>query len=98
MTLDDRPILGPMSSVDSFILNCGWGGAGIIQAPMAGQLVAEYIRDGRTATMDIGPFGIERFEGKSVKETQDLRVFARQEITQQSCANVQQITRGGQTC
>jgi len=62
MTFDDHPILGPAPSVDGFTLNCGWGGTGIIQAPIAGQLVAEYINDGHTSTMDISPFGIERFE------------------------------------
>ena len=80
MTLDDRPILGPVPSVDGFILNCGWGGTGIIQAPMAGQLVAEYINNGRTSTMDIHPFRIGRFEGKAIAEVRDLRVFARQDL------------------
>lgn len=61
MTRDDRPILGPVESVDGFVLNCGWGGTGIIQAPIAGQLVAEYISYGRTLTMDGEPFSIERF-------------------------------------
>ena len=78
MTLDDRPLLGPVPSVDGFILNCGWGGTGIIQAPMAGQLVAEYISAGCTTTMDISPFRIERFEGESM-ERKDLRAFVRQE-------------------
>ena len=61
LTSDDYPILGPAPSVDGFVLNCGWGGMGVIQAPIAGQLVAEYISNGRTSTMDIGAFGIERF-------------------------------------
>ncbi len=61
LTLDDHPILGPASSVDGFILNCGWGGKGIIQAPIAGQLVAEYISHGRALTMDISSLGINRF-------------------------------------
>ena len=61
LTPDGRPILGPVPSVDGFILSCGWGGTGIIQAPIAGQLVAEYISSGHTSTMDISPFGIERF-------------------------------------
>ena len=65
MTPDDHPILGPVPSVDGLVLNCGWGGTGIIQAPIAGQLVAEYIGDGRALTMDIGPFSIERFAEKS---------------------------------
>jgi glycine/D-amino acid oxidase-like deaminating enzyme len=58
--------------VRGFILNCGWGGTGIIQAPIAGQLVAEYISKGYTETMDILPLEIERFKGKSVKEARDL--------------------------
>jgi len=66
LTPDDRPILGPVSSVEGLILNCGWGGTGIIQAPLAGQLVAEIIADGRASTMDISPFRIERFEGHGV--------------------------------
>ena len=61
LTPDDLPILGPVLSVDGLVLNCGWGGMGIIQAPIAGQLVAEYVSNGRTSTMDIGSFGIERF-------------------------------------
>ena len=64
LTLDGHPILGPAPSVDGFILNCGWGGTGIINAPIAGQLVAELIGDGKTATMDISPFQVGRFEGK----------------------------------
>jgi hypothetical protein len=61
LTPDDHPILGPVPSVDGLVLNCGWGGTGIIQAPIAGQLVAEYITNGHSSTMDISPFGIERF-------------------------------------
>jgi glycine/D-amino acid oxidase-like deaminating enzyme len=68
-TLDDHPILGPVSSVDGLILNCGWGGTGIIQAPIAGQLVAEYIDRGTTSTVDIGLLGIERFEDQIGKES-----------------------------
>jgi glycine/D-amino acid oxidase-like deaminating enzyme len=64
LTLDERPILGPVPSIRGLVLNCGWGGAGIIQAPIAGQLVAEYIIDGHTSTIDIRPFRVERFEQK----------------------------------
>ena len=72
VTLDDHPILGPVPSVRGFILNCGWGGTGIIQGPIAGQLVAEYISKRQTETMDIRPLGMERFKGKSVKEAGDF--------------------------
>jgi glycine/D-amino acid oxidase-like deaminating enzyme len=66
MTLDERPLLGPVPSVEGFILNCGWGGTGIIQAPIAGQLIAEYISKGQ-ACVDLSLFGIERFEKKPVR-------------------------------
>jgi sarcosine oxidase subunit beta len=80
MTLDDRPILGPVDSVDGFIVNGGWGGTGIIQAPIAGQLVAELVSDGRASTMDIRPFRVDRFEGRPIEDVGDLRVFARQDF------------------
>jgi len=74
VTLDDHPILGPVPFIKGFFLNCGWGGTGIIQAPIAGQLIAEYINHGQTETetMDISSFGIERFQGKSAKEVRGL--------------------------
>ena len=62
LTCDDRPILGPVDSPEGFLLNCGWGGMGIIQSPIAGQLVAEYVSNGYTTTMDIGPLAIDRFD------------------------------------
>lgn len=63
LTPDDHPIIGPVPSVDGLILNCGWGGRGIIQAPMAGRLVAETICNVYPSTMDIHPLKIERFKG-----------------------------------
>jgi sarcosine oxidase subunit beta len=63
LTPDDHPIIGPVPSVDGLILNCGWGGRGIIQAPVAGRLVAELICNSYTSTLDINPLKIERFKG-----------------------------------
>jgi sarcosine oxidase subunit beta len=82
LTPDDEPILGPVPSVDGLILSCGWGGTGIIKAPIAGQLVAELIGDGSTSTMDIDPLRMERFEGKSAKEVGELSICARQDTIQ----------------
>jgi sarcosine oxidase subunit beta len=62
LTPDGHPILGPVSSVDGLVLSCGWGGTGIIQAPIAGQLVAEYIHDGSTITMSIDALRVDRFK------------------------------------
>ena len=63
LTPDGYPIIGPVPSVGGLILNCGWGGRGIIQAPIAGRLVAETICNGYPSTMDIRPLEIERFKG-----------------------------------
>jgi len=61
LTPDGRPILGAAPGVDGLLLNCGWGGVGIILAPVAGQLLAEVVSQGRASTFDIAPFSIERF-------------------------------------
>jgi sarcosine oxidase subunit beta len=61
LTPDDHPIIGRVPSVNGLILSCGWGGRGIIQAPIAGRLVAETICNGYPSTMDIQPLKIERF-------------------------------------
>ncbi len=62
LTPDGSPILGPVAQVPGFINNCGWGGEGIMNAPVGGQLVAEQICDGRTSTFDVTPFLLERFD------------------------------------
>lgn len=61
LTPDGRPILGAVPGVDGLLLNCGWGGVGIILAPVAGQLLAEVVTQGRASTFEITPFSIERF-------------------------------------
>lgn len=60
LTPDDYPVLGPVSTVPGFINNCGWGGHGVMHAPVGGQLVAELIADGATSTMDITQFRFDR--------------------------------------
>jgi len=72
VTLDNHPILGSVPFIKGFFLNCGWGGTGIIQAPIAGQLIAEYVSHGSTATIDTSSLGIERFQGLSAKEARSL--------------------------
>ncbi len=64
LTPDGSPILGPVAQVPGFINNCGWGGEGIMNAPVGGQLVAEQICDGRTSTFDVTPFLLERFDAE----------------------------------
>lgn len=61
LTPDEKPVLGPVAAVEGFINNCGWGGVGIMNAPVGGQLVAEQVRDGATSTFDVEPFLLARF-------------------------------------
>ncbi len=61
LTADGRPIFGRLPGLDGLLLNCGWGGMGIIQAPAAGQLMAELVRDGRTSTFDTDGLLFSRF-------------------------------------
>jgi sarcosine oxidase, subunit beta len=61
LTEDGRPIFGPVQSIEGFLLNAGWGGSGIIQAPVAGQLLAELVQHGHTDTFESNSLGVERF-------------------------------------
>lgn len=60
-TVDERPIIGPVPSIKGLFLNCGWGGTGIIQAPIAGKLLAEFIHNGKATTFDADLLRIDRF-------------------------------------
>ena len=62
ITTDDEPILGPVSTLDGFVNDCGWGGHGIMHSPAGGQAVAEWIVDGEASSIDIGRFSAKRFE------------------------------------
>ena len=61
LTKDGRPIFGAVPGLEGFLLNTGWGGIGIIQSPVAGQLMAELVRDGRTSTFESNELGLGRF-------------------------------------
>jgi glycine/D-amino acid oxidase-like deaminating enzyme len=61
LTVDGRPLFGAVPGVEGFLLNAGWGGVGIIQAPAAGQLMVELIHDGHTSMFESGKLSLERF-------------------------------------
>jgi sarcosine oxidase subunit beta len=65
LTPDDYPILGQVPQVEGFINCCGWGGHGVMHAPMAGKLVAELVADGQATTLGIEPFALSRFGSNS---------------------------------
>ncbi len=66
LTPDICPIIGPIDKVQGFYNSCGWGGEGIMHAPIGGQLVAECVYNGRTSTMDISPFLLSRFSNTNM--------------------------------
>ncbi len=57
---DQRPILGP-AGPDGFILACGFSGTGFKTAPAVGLSLAELILDGRSSTVDLAPYALDRF-------------------------------------
>ncbi len=62
LTADGYPIVGAASGVDGLLLNCGWGGVGIIMAPVAGQLLADLVTSGGSSLADLGRFSLRRFD------------------------------------
>jgi sarcosine oxidase subunit beta len=64
LTPDDYPILGPVGEVTGFVNACGWGGHGVMHAPIGGQLVAELIATGKT-TLELTPFLAARFRDRT---------------------------------
>ncbi len=64
MTPDQRAILG-QAGPEGFYLACGFSGTGFKTAPAVGACMTELILDGQATTVDISPFGFQRFvEGK----------------------------------
>ncbi len=61
---DQRPILGS-AGPEGFYLDCGHSGTGFKTAPAVGLAMCELILDGAASSVDISPFGLERFaEGR----------------------------------
>ncbi len=60
MAPDASPILGPITEVEGFVLDCGWV-YGFMGAPAAGMLLADYIFTGKIPR-NIHPFELKRFE------------------------------------
>ena len=61
MTPDQTGILSAVGEVDGLYVIAGFSGHGFMHGPIAGQLMAELIVDGRATTVDIAPLGLERF-------------------------------------
>jgi sarcosine oxidase subunit beta len=58
---DHNAIVGEAAGPSRFLYATGFSGHGFQQAPAVGEHVAELVA-GRTPTLDLSPFGLERFE------------------------------------
>jgi sarcosine oxidase, subunit beta len=57
---DSRAVMGRVPGIDGLFVAAGFSGTGFKTSPAAGAAVAELIRNGRSTTVDISPFGFER--------------------------------------
>ncbi|MBX5448886.1 NAD(P)/FAD-dependent oxidoreductase [Thermogemmatispora sp.] len=72
MTPDEHPILGP-TEVEGFLCACGFSGHGFMHAPLAAQLLIDYITTGKSSALDIALFSLQRFrEGRLLPATRLL--------------------------
>lgn len=70
VTPDNNAIIGEYPGVDGLYLITGFSGHGVMEAPAAGQALAELIIDGKYKTIDISSLSLERFKkGNLIKET-----------------------------
>ena len=69
VTPDAHPIIGPVPAVEGYYVVTGFSGHGFMHGPVAGLLMAEYIVDGETTTLDVSELDYARFEeGRLVQE------------------------------
>ena len=66
MTPDQMGIISQVPEVAGLHVLAGFSGHGFMHGPIAGQLMAELIADGRAHTVDIAPLDIERFKRAEV--------------------------------
>ena len=59
---DNHAILGKVPEVEGLILANGFSGHGFQHSPAVGKVIAEFIAEGKTTTIDIAPLSIERFK------------------------------------
>jgi sarcosine oxidase, subunit beta len=61
MTPDQNGIVSGVPGVAGLHVIAGFSGHGFMHGPIAGQLMAELILDGRASTVDIAPLALDRF-------------------------------------
>jgi len=61
MTPDQMGILSAVPGAEGLYVIAGFSGHGFMHGPIAGQLMAELVADGRAHTVDVSPLDIDRF-------------------------------------
>lgn len=61
MTPDQTGIVSAVTGVTGLYVIAGFSGHGFMHGPIAGQLMAELVVDGRASTVDAEPLGLDRF-------------------------------------
>jgi len=61
MSPDAHPVLGPVEGLAGLLLANGFSGHGFQHAPIVGQLLAEWVLEGRPHTVDVTALTYERF-------------------------------------
>jgi sarcosine oxidase subunit beta len=61
MTPDQTGIVSAVAGVAGLHVIAGFSGHGFMHGPVAGQLMAELVADGRATTVDIAPLALDRF-------------------------------------
>lgn len=72
VTPDDHFLIGPMPGVDGFLLAAGDGGTGFNRALVIGEMLAQWVVDGRSA-FALTPYLVERFAGPGMREAKSLQ-------------------------
>jgi sarcosine oxidase subunit beta len=69
MSPDHSAILGPLPGPRGVYLAAGFSGHGLMHAPAVGISMAEYLLDGKTSTLDVSEYRLERFaSGRLIEE------------------------------
>jgi sarcosine oxidase subunit beta len=71
LTADGLPIVGKVPGLEGMLLNCGWGGTGVMMAPIAGQMLCELVTTGSIQTIDATPLRLSRFADAALVAASD---------------------------
>jgi sarcosine oxidase subunit beta len=71
MSPDARAVLGPVPGIAGLFVAAGFSGTGFKTAPAVGTAMAELILSGRSATVDLRPFGFERITSGHLIRTEE---------------------------